>query len=156
MDVAISVNTVLLALVSSVMNLQWTGDLNLVRIETRAVHSAPITRHTLLNCALEIANSASIGDFVAVEIHHNPNKAYMICLVEGLPRLEDGDQVMEGKELLPVTPGSLLFALSEMSCNFKVQDIIAGKVEPTVTSNESRTRSRTIITRDRLEHDDLD
>ena len=63
---------------------------------------------------------------------------------------------MEGKELLPVTPGSLLFALSEMTCSFKVQDIIAGKLELSVTSNESRTRSITVITRYRLEHDDLD
>ena len=88
----------------------------------------------MLNRALEIANSASIGDFVAIEIRQNENmyKAYMI------------------------TPGSLLFALSEMTCSFKVQDIIAGKLELSVTSNESRTRSRTVITRYRLEHDDLD
>ena len=106
--------------------------------------------------ALALANSTDISDFVAVEIRGNQNKAYMICMVEATPTLVNRELVMTAKELFPVTPGSLLFALSQESLTFQASDVVAGKVAMTVISNDSRPQSGTVTTRYRLEHDDLD
>ena len=84
--------------------------------------------------------------FVAVEIHGNQNKEYIIA------EQRAGNDC---KRTFPSTPGSLLLTLSKESFTFQASDFVVGKVTMTVISNQSRIRSGTVTTRYRLEHDDL-
>ena len=82
--------------------------------------------------------------FVAVEIHGNQNKEYIIA------EQRAGNDC---KRTFPSTPGSLLLALSKESFTFQATDVIAGKVAMTAVSNQSRTRSGTVSTAKRVRCD---
>jgi hypothetical protein len=136
-------------------NSQWTGTSQIIQVKTANIPHIPITRHAIIRRAQEIAQCASFGDFLAIEMVGNVDQSFALCMVNENSLREDGKEI-EVTLLRQVTPGTNIYFLTDEVRLFQAQNIVSDNIELEVIAHEGTTRSRTQIVRYRLVHDELD